>query len=370
MTLDFVSLLIGLALGLIPAAILFLWRQHARDTFTSAASDALHQSNESFLQLAAETLKSAQADNAHDLEKRQETIRQLVTPIQKQLEGLSGALEQVKGTDQNLREELRHLSKETSKLAGALRDPTAQGDWGEYILEGILDQSGLMKGVHYETQVTLEGTRQRPDAVIRMQDGFNIIIDAKAPIQDITQHLSGDMTEDAYKQLMKKLAKQVRAHVQNLGKKDYWEQMDSPDFTVLFLPSEHLYSMALRADPELVNLAAGKNVIIASPTLLISLLRVVGMSWRQVELAKSAQDIAAHGQELYKRLQTFLGHVEKIGKNIDGAMKGYNDAVGSLERSVFPAARKFKDLQAPGSAKDLPELPPLETAPRRLQANE
>lgn len=370
MVLDLFSLCVGLVIGLVPAIILFVWKQQAKNTFTLAASEALQQSNEAFLQIAAEKLKQAQNDNQHDLEKRQETIKQLVNPIQKQLEMMSGALEQVKGTDKALRDDLQMLSKETAKLVGALRNPQAQGQWGEYILEGLLEHSGLIKGVHYETQVTLDTGQHRPDAVIHMQDGFNIIIDAKAPITDLAERLADNLSEQDYNDILAKVGKQVKDHVRNLGKKGYWEQEVSPDFTVLFLPSEHLYSMALRADPALVDYAAAQNIIIASPTLLMSLLRVVGMSWRQVELAKNAQDIAAQGSELYKRLLTFCGHLDKVGGHIDKAMKGYNDAVGSLERSVMPSARKFKELQAQTNVQDLPELKSLETAKREIDINE
>lgn len=336
--------------------------------FKDTAQQALTQSNERFLQLAQERLKAAQADGAHDLEKRQNSIAEMIKPVHKNLEEMAKALEQVKGTDKALREDLKSLSRETAKLVGALRDPAAQGRWGEYILEGLLDKSGLIKGVHYETQVSMatETGRQRPDAIINMQDGFNIIIDAKAPINQFADRLSEDLSEDDYNTLMQGLSRQVKSHVQQLGKKGYWENLDSPDFTVLFLPSEHLYSLALRADPALVEYAAAHNIIIASPTLLMSLLRVVGMSWRQVELAKNAAEISERGMDLYKRLLTFTDHLSKIGGNLQKAMTGYDAAVGSLERQVLPAARKFKDLQGGNSLADLPEFDPIEETPRIL----
>jgi DNA recombination protein RmuC len=341
--------------------------------FKATASEALSQSSEQFLNLAQQRLKSAENDVAHDLEKRQKAIGDMVTPIHKQLETFGQTLQQVQGTDKELREDVQRLNKETSRLVGALRDPAAQGRWGEYILEGLLEKSGLIKGVHYETQVTLQSvsgnTRRRPDVVINLQDGFHIIVDAKAPVNQFVEKLSDDMSEAEYRDLMVNLARQVRSHVQDLGKKDYWDMTSeaSPDFTVLFLPSEHLYSLALRGAPDLVDFAASHNVILASPTLLMSLLRVVGVSWRQVELAKNAQEISVQGTELYKRFLKFADHLEKIGVNIDRAMKGYNDAVGSLERSVLPAARKFKELQASGiSAKDVPEINALDTAPRSV----
>lgn len=315
--------------------------------FKATAQEALAKSTEQFMQLAQEKLKAAQSDQAHDIEKRQKSIDDMVKPVHQKLEELNKALDQVKGTDQALRDDLKSLNKETARLVGALRNPAAQGRWGEFILEGLLEKSGLIKGVHYETQVSMhsEGSRQRPDAVIHMQDGFNIIIDSKAPLNEFTQRLDSDLSDSEYKDIMHKISHQVRHHIKELSKKGYWENIDSPDFTVMFLPSEHLYSLALRADPDIVNFAAERNIIIASPTLLMSLIRVVGMSWRQMELAQNAQEISERGYELYKRLLTFTDHFQKVGKNIGQALRGYNDAIGSFERSVLPSARKFKDLQ-------------------------
>ena len=339
--------------------------------FKLTAQEALQASTAQFLQLAQEKLKHAQSDGAHDLDKRQKAIETLVKPMQDQLLELGKAVQASKGTDEELRRELKFLTTETAKLVGALRDPSAQGQWGEYILEGILDKSGLMKGVHYHTQVSFnsETGRQRPDAVIDMQDGFKIIIDAKAPINELARRLADDLTEDEYAQIMNNMARQVKSHVQALGKKGYWENVDSPDFTVLFLPSEQLYSLALRADPSLVDFATSNNIVIASPTLLMSLLRVVGMSWRQAEMAKNAQEISALGAELYKRLLTFTGHIEKVGKNLQTAMNGYDAAVGSLEKSVLPSARKMQELQGKASD-DMPVFDPIERNPRMIALSE
>lgn len=337
--------------------------------FKATAAAIMQQSNEQFLQLAQERLKSAQGDAAHDLDKRQKAIDEMVKPVQEHLKSMSAALEQVKGTDQSLTEQVQNLNRETARLVGALRDPSAQGVWGEFILEGLLEKSGLIKGVHYKTQVSFEteGGRQRPDAVIQMQDGFNIIVDAKAPINEFSQRLSEDLSEAEHTQIMLKLAVQVRDHVKKLGSKNYWENVDSPDFTVLFLPSEHIYSIALRADPSLVEFAATKNVIIASPTLLMSLLRVVGMSWRQIELAHNAQEISDLGYELYKRFLKFTDHFEKIGGHLQKAMGGYDAALGSMERQVLPAARKFKDLQgAKAGIENVPDFTAIESMPRTL----
>lgn len=392
-------LLIGMIIGALLAALIFIIKGQKTKTqlielkaqmrereiaydqagaaldhrFKATANEALKAQSEQFLQLARENLKNIQKDATHDLDKRQSSIAEMIKPVHKNLEDMSKALEQVKGTDNALRQDIANLNKETARLVGALRDPAAQGRWGEYILEGLLEKSGLMKGVHYETQVSMqsaEGGRQRPDAVINMQDGFKIVIDAKAPINQFADQLTNDITEERHNELMQNLAKQVRSHVTALGRKGYWENIESADFTVLFLPSEQLYSLALRADPELVDTAAQANVIIASPTLLMSLLRVVGISWRQVELAKNAAEISARGADLYKRLLNFTGHMEKVGKNLQGAMKGYDSAVGSLERQVLPAARKFKDLQGNHTLDEISEFTPVEETPRILNLTE
>lgn len=336
--------------------------------FARTAQEALKNSSEQFLQLAQEKMKQAQNDSAHDLDKRHKAIEQMVKPVGDHLQQLNAAVEQLKGTDSAIREDLMTLHRETAKLSGALRSPTAQGKWGEYILERLLDNSGLMKGVHYETQVSVntdEG-RLRPDVVIKLQDGFNIIVDAKAPVNQFADRLQEDMPEAEYKQMLLDLAKQVRTHVKTLGSKNYWEQLDSPDFVVLFLPSEHLFSAALRADTTLVDYASENRIIIASPTLMMALLRVVSLSWRQVELARNAQDISAIGSDLYQRLSTFNSHLEKAGRGLGQALDGYNKAMGSLERMVLPAARKLKDLHVQTGGKTLDEPAYIESLPRSL----
>lgn len=336
--------------------------------FAKTAQEALQKSNEQFLLLAQEKLKQAQSDNVHDLDKRQKAISEMVRPVGEHLQQLNAAVEQLKGTDKAIRDDLQSLHRETAKLSGALRSPTAQGRWGEYILERLLDNAGLMKGVHYDTQVSMntdEG-RMRPDVVIRLQDGFNIVIDAKAPVNNFADRLQEEMPEEEYKKLLSDLATQVRSHVKALGSKNYWEQLQSPDFVVLFLPSEHLFSAALRADTTLVDFAAENRIIIASPTLMMALLRVVGLSWRQVELARNAENISAIGSDLYQRLYTFGSHLEKAGKGLGQALDGYNKAMGSLERMVLPAARKLKDMHVQTSGKTLDDPAYIEALPRSL----
>lgn len=389
-SIDAFSLGTGVVLGLLLAGLLGAWpflrlsrdkaalaaklgseqetRARVQDEFRLLAQEVLKTSQEQFLLLAGEKLKAAQSEGAHDLEKRQTAIAEMVKPLQKHLEVLGGTVEQIKGTDLALREDLKNLTRETARLSGALRDPTAQGRWGEYILEGLMENSGLIKGVHYVTQETMAVTGHRPDMIINLNDGLKIVVDAKTPLNQFTASLEQARTEDESGQIMKDLAAQVRSHILALSKKGYWENLDaeSVDFTVLFLPSEPLFSMALRGDPALADLAASKNVVLASPTLMMALLRVVKMGWRQVDLAQNAKQISEQGAVLYQRLSTFAGHLEKVGRGISGALDGYNNAVGSLERSVYPAARKLQDMGVEDGGKKIVDLTLIEDAPRRI----
>lgn len=341
--------------------------------FMALASKVLESNSQNFLTLAEQKLKQAQKDGAYDLDKRSTAIKELVTPVQKHLETLSGAVKELHGTKQNILDDLRNLNKETSKLAGALRNPTLRGNWGEEMLERLLENSGLIKGVNYHIQEHIpleEGRRLRPDAVINLPDSLHIVIDSKAPINDFIRNLDAEMEEADYKTLQTGLAQAVRAHIKELGKKSYWENLDSPDFVVLFLPSEHLFSAALQADPSLMDLAAENNIVLASPTLMMSLLRVVRMSWRQVELAKNAQDIAILGEELYDRICTFGGHMQKIGKGIEGAAAAYDKAISSLESRVLVSARKFKDMQASLKDVEIPEFQAIQGPQKTLSSQE
>ena len=386
-SIDLLSAGLGLGAGLLLALALGVWpllrlsREKAAleakldgtgNEFRLLAQEALEGIQANFLVLAHEKLKAAQNDGANDLEKRHIAFTEIVKPLQKHLETLGTTVEHIKATDQTVRDELKMLTRETAKLSGALRDPTAQGRWGEYILEGLVENSGLIKGVHYVTQETMSVTGHRPDMIINLNDNLKIVVDAKTPLNEFTALLDQSISEDEAADIMKSLSGQVRNHIMALSKKGYWENLDadSVDFTVLFLPSEPLFSMALRGDPGLADLAASKNVIIASPTLLMGLLRVVKMGWKQVDLANNARAISEQGSVVYTRLLKFAEHLEKVGKGLSGAVDGYNNAVGSLERMVLPATRKLQELGVQDGGKSVTELKVIEDSPRRLTGTE
>ncbi len=338
------------------------------DHFKSLAQMALQSNNEQFLTLAGERLKAANERGANDLDKRTIEIEKLVKPIEKELLRLNALSEQMQGTDKAIRDDLLSLQRETSKLSGVLRNPSAQGRWGEFVLETILDRAHLIKGVHYNTQEQIEGGK-RPDVIINLHDGFRIAIDSKAPINEFISRLDDDISDDESLAIQSNMARAVRGHVKSLGSKNYQDNVAGTDFVILFLPSEVVFSATLRADPTIVDFASENHVVIASPTLIISLLRVVGLSWRQVDMAKNAAEISALGVELHKRFTKFLDHFGKIGKNINAALGAYNDAVGSAERSVIPAARKFEKMNAITKDARFTDITVIENAPRRLMSD-
>lgn len=337
------------------------------DHFRALAQSALQSNNEQFLALAAERLRAAQKDGEHDLQKRSIAIEQMVKPVEAHLQRMSGMVEELKATDKTIRDDLQNLHRETSKLTGVLRNPAAQGKWGEFVLETILEKAHLKKGTHYETQTAIEGGG-RPDVIINLHDGFKIAIDSKAPINDHIARLDDDLSEEELKAIKANMARAVRGHVKALGARSYQENIAGCDFVILFLPSEVVFSATLQSDPNIVDYASENNVVIASPTLIISLLRVVGLSWRQVEMAKNAAEISALGAELFKRLSKFTEHFAKVGKNVNAALNAYNDAVGSFERQLRPQAGKFRKYHVIAQNSALPDTPTFENSARQLTA--
>lgn len=329
------------------------------DHFKALAQSALQSNNEHFLTLAGERFKAQQERGVNDLDKRTLEIEKMVKPVEKHLERMNGIVEELKGTDRAIRQDLQNLHKETSKLSGVLRNPSAQGKWGEFVLETILEKAHLMKGIHYDTQNQIEGGK-RPDVIINLHDGFKIAIDSKAPISPYIARLDEDLSADDALEIQAEMARAVRAHVKALGAKSYQDNVEGSDFVILFLPSEVVFSSTLRSDPDIVDFAAQNNVVIASPTLIISLLRVVGLSWRQVEMARNAVEISELGAEMHKRFSKFLEHFVKIGKGLNAAVGSFDDAAGSMNRMVLPAARKFTKLHSNNQTANLVEIQPLE----------
>lgn len=349
------------------------------DSFKAMSQEALNANRETFLALAKEKLKQSQDDAQHDLEKRQKAIQDLVKPVNDGLEKMDQKISTLEKERHNAYGELKQylssmksdqekLRGETASLVQALRSPSQRGQWGELQLKRTLEMAGLVEGVHYEQQVTVKDadSHHRPDVVIKMPGGQSIIIDAKVPLDAYLDSLKDGISEEERIQALDRHAAHVKARMKELGSKAYWEKFDTPEFVVMFLPGESYYSAALERDPGLLEAGMDHRVLPSSPTTLISLLKAVSYGWRQEKLADNAREISDLGKDLYKRLSVFGGHMHKVGKGLAGAMNSYNQAVGSLERNVFSAARKFDALEVTTESTELPDLDPLEQSPRPL----
>jgi len=353
------------------------------DAFKALASEALKSNNQSFLQLAKENLEKFQETAKGDLDKRQQAINELVKPVKESLEKVDTKIQQLEkareGAYEGLKEQVKslvdsqkELRSETSNLVRALRRPQVRGRWGEIQLKRVVEMAGMLDHCDfYEQQSTdTEEGRLRPDLLVRLPGNKNIVVDSKAPLAAYLDAIEAP-DEETRTERLKDHARQVKDHIVALGKKSYFAQFDpAPEFVVLFLPGEVFFSAALEYDPSLIEMGVEQNVIIATPTTLISLLRAVSYGWRQEQIAQNAKEISDLGQELYKRLADMGKHMARLGKNLDNANEAYNRAVGTLESRVLVSARRFKELGSTSVGSEIEELTPVETTPRQLQALE
>lgn len=337
------------------------------------AADALAANTQSFLALAEQKLTL-----------KEQAVAALVKPLADSLEKLSthaqglekdrtaayaGLTEQVKG----LLEAHTALRSETGRLVTALRRPEGRGRWGEVQLRRVAELAGMLAHCDFYEQAstdTNDGRKQRPDMVVRLPGGKQVVVDSKAPLAAL---LDSAETADAavLDERRQRFAQHVKEHIKGLSDKAYWAQFDcAPEFVVLFLPGESFFSTALQQDPELIEFAAERQVILATPTTLLALLKAVYYGWRQEALAENAQHISQLGSELYQRLVTLGGHWASVGKNLNQAVKSFNDATASLESRVLVSARRFNELQVAAADKSLPAATPIDLVSRQLQAPE
>ncbi len=349
--------------------------------FQALAASALESSNASFLQLAKGTLEKYQSEARGELEKREKAVETLVKPISdsiKQVDEHVRQMEQSRATAYggltsqvaSLLETQKALQAETGNLVKALREPQARGRWGELQLRRCLELAGMLEYCDFQEQVsvTIDERTKRPDVVVKLPGEKNIVVDSKVPLTAYLAALEAP-DETTRQERQADHARQVRQHVDNLSSKSYWNQFEpTPEFVVLFLPGEVFFRAAMDADAELIEYGVKRKVIVASPTTLIALLRAVAYGWNQKNLAESAREISMAGKTLYQRLSAMAWNFEDIGKRLGGAVDSYNKAVGSMERSVFPIARKMPDLDRSLSSADLPDLHQVEKAPRQLES--
>ncbi|HHH36596.1 MAG TPA: DNA recombination protein RmuC [Gammaproteobacteria bacterium] len=332
-------------------------RERLTETFQALSSEALKSNNEAFLKLAQEKLRQHTIQAREELGRKEQSIEHLVKPIRELLEQTQQQMRQI---EQERKEAYGSISKhletiaqtqqllhgETRNLVQALRRPEVRGQWGELTLRRLVELAGMVEHCDFFEQehTRTEAGAVRPDMIVRMPGGREIVVDVKTPLDAYLSAVeAGD--DETRAAALARHARNVRDRVQELAGKAYWSQFSrSPDFVVLFIPGEHFLSAALERDPALLEDALARKVILATPTSLVALLRAVAFGWNQQALAENAERIRDLGEDLYKRLATFSSHLAKLGRQLGGSIDAYNKAVGSFERQLLPGARKFTEM--------------------------
>jgi DNA recombination protein RmuC len=353
-------------------------RKQLGDAFARLSSDALKHNSAEFLRLAQENLKQFQIQAHNELAKKELAVEHMVKPIRELIEKTHTQIRQIeherKESFGSISKQLEMLAQtqvllqgETRNLVKALRRPEVRGQWGEITLRRLVEIAGMVEYCDFFEQehTRTEDGAVRPDMILRMPGGREIVIDVKTPLDAYLSAI--EAPDDATRRLhLERHSRNVRERVQELSGKSYWKQFkDSPDFVVLFIPGEHFLSAAIDIDPTLLEDALRRKVILATPISLMALLRAIAYGWKQEAIAENAEHIRDLGEDLYKRLTTFSNHLAKIGQSLGSSLDHYNKAVGSFERQVLPGARKFTEMGI-HPAKTLENPEQIEKAPRQL----
>jgi DNA recombination protein RmuC len=335
---------------------------------------------EQFKLLSHEVAEQQRRSVDSSAQQRLQATEQMLAPVTTTLQQLQARLTEVEKDRAKLSAELQGqvravrdtgeaLRKETAALVTALRKPQVRGSWGETTLRNVAKLAGMVEHCDFDLQVTSrpDGQALRPDMRVHLAEGKHVIVDSKVPL---SAFLDAAETEDEEQKAVHlgRFAAHVRTHVDQLSAKQYWKSAESPEFVVLFLPNEGFFAAALDQMPDLYEYAIGKDVVIATPTTLIGMLRAVSYGWKQAALAKDAAEVARLGRELHDRLGNMGGHFARLGKALTSAVGAYNDTVGSVETRVLVTARKLRDFKV--TEKDLETPQAIDTAVRELQQPE
>lgn len=349
--------------------------------FTEVSAKTMQSNNESFLQLAEQKLNVHNEKAKAELGEREKAVEALVKPIRDALDASNKQINQLEKSRSeaygNIRAQLeamnvsqKSLRQETQNLVNALRRPEVRGRWGEITLRRLVELAGMVEHCDFQEQVHTVGDGQvfRPDMIVHLPDGGDLVVDVKTPLDAYLE--AAEAKNDAQRKLgLERHAKNVLAHIRALSTKAYWGQFEaSPEFVILFIPGDQFLSAALNEEPDLIEYALSKQIILATPTSLVALLKAVAYSWRQIALTENAKEIRQLAEDLYARLGTFVGHMNRVGKQLASSVEHYNKAVGSLERNVLPGARKFTELGV-HEKKEIEKLQSLEPVPRTMIEN-
>ena len=366
-----------------------LTQEKMRETFAALSSDALHKNSTAFIERADELIKRVTAESTGDLEKRQQAIELLVSPLKETLTNVEKQMKDVEKERTDAYAALRtqvaqmgktseKLQQETSQLVAALRAPQTRGAWGEHQLRQVVDFAGMIEHCDFGEQqsVNTPDGMLRPDLIVNLAGGKHVVVDAKVSLVGFLDAMAvDDAGADAATSAatrahhLKRHARHLRDHIDQLSAKAYWDLLpNTPEFVVMFIPAETFLNAALEQDPALFQYAFEKNVVIATPATLIALLRTVGHTWRQEALAANAHDVLTLGRELYARLSTMGRHVGTLGTRLNSAVQSYNDTVASLESRVFTTARRLVDLKVTTEELEAPK--PIELVARKVQKSE
>ncbi len=353
-----------------------------KDSFNALASEALQSNNSQFLRLAKENLEQFHIKAEGELEKREKAVENLVKPIREALDKTESQVRKMENERmqahgaltrhlETMAESHRLLQNETRNLVQALRRPEVRGQWGELTLKRLVELAGMVEHCDFTEQDTVktDAGNRRPDMVIRMPERREIVVDAKTPLDAYLSAVESS-SDDERRNHLTRHARNVRSRIKELSAKAYWEQLKySPEFVVLFIPGDQFLSAALEIDHSLIEDALAQNVILATPTSLVALLRAIAYGWRQEVLAENADIIREIGQEMFTRLTTFAEHLAKLGRSLDNSVSAYNKAVSSYDSRVLPGARKFTELGI-STKKEPPKLEQVERMARQVESRE
>ncbi len=346
--------------------------------FSEMANQSLRANSENFLRMAEQNLGAHQEKSKRELSEREKAVENLVKPIkealnqsQKQISELeksrSEAYGGIKSQLASMHENQQSLTRETHNLVNALRRPEVRGRWGEITLKRLVELAGMVDHCDFQEQVHTRADDKfiRPDMIISMPEKRTLVVDVKTPLDAYLEAIEAN--DDVQRKLgLERHARNVSDHIRKLSAKTYWQQFEeSPEFVILFIPGDQFLSAALAEEPDLIEYALSRQIILATPTSFVALLKAVAYGWRQVALADNAQEIRKLAEDLYGRLATFVGHLNKVGKQLNSSVENYNRAVGSLERKVLPGARKFTELGVQAK-KPIEQLEVLESLPRTI----